>query len=159
MDINLTGALATNVSLMQGEASTDYSTVISAGAVLLGVIISQFFEWLKRRDDDLKEKRKLFFDLKKEVYFRLIEDATDWMNYVVDHPEPRGADSSPLARLRISHRMAQLVGNKDVESMIKNGWEKIGHWRFFEDELIPALRNDLREGEASQDKHWWKFWR
>jgi hypothetical protein len=157
MDINLTGALATNVSLMQGEASTDYSAVISAGAVLLGVIISQFFEWLKRRDDDLKEKRKRFFDLKKEVYFRLIENATDYTNYAMDHPEQPGADSLPLARLRISHRNAQLVVNKDVGSMIKNGWVRIGDWRFLEDELIPALRNDLSEGEASQDKHWWKL--
>jgi hypothetical protein len=158
MDINLTGALATNVSLMQGEASTDYSTVISAGAVLLGVIISQFFEWLKRHDDDQKEARKRFFSLKKEAYFRLIEDATSWINYALVNPEPPGADSPPLSKLRISCRMAQLVGNKNVESVIKNGWADIGDSRFIEDVLIPALRNDLKDIEAPQNRPWWKFW-
>jgi hypothetical protein len=147
MDVNLTGELATNVSLMQAEARTDYSAIISAGAVLLGVIISQFFEWLKRRDDDRKEAKKRFFSLKKEAYFRLIEDATSWRNYALDHPEPPGADSPPLAKLRISYRMAQLVGEKDVEAVITEGWTKIGDGEFIEKALIPALRKDLKGSE------------
>jgi len=158
MDIYLTGALATNVSLMQGDASTDYSTIISAGSVLFGVIISQFFEWLKRRDDDQKEARKRFFILKKEAYYRLIEDATGWINYAMEHPEPPGADSPPLAKLRISYRMIQLVGNKNVDSVIKTGWENIGSSEFIDGVLIPALRDDLKGGEAPQNKPWWKFW-
>jgi hypothetical protein len=160
VDINLTGTLVTNVGSMQSEASIDYSTIISAGAVLFGVIVSQFFEWRRRRDDEQKEAKKELFNLKVKYYLKLIEDATNWLSYWLDHKEKSEAESAPImANLRISYLLAELVADNESGSIIKNGYEKITDRHFIEDELIPALRNDLRVGKAPNRKSWWQLWK
>jgi hypothetical protein len=142
MDVNLTGALAANVSLMPTIAKTDYSALLVASAGLVGVIISQFFEWVKRRDDETKESRKRIFQLKKEAYYDMINVIEDY-TYAYEHKSQEEKDIE-LARLELAAYKVQLSGSEKVASLIKESWDKLGSVEFVEDELIPALKEDIQ---------------
>ena len=132
---------------------------IGAGSAVIGGLISSGTNFLIEWQKDQKEQRKRFFDLKKEVYFKLIEDATEFANYTVDHPETDGIDSPPLVELRKSYRMAQLVGDNAVRSTIREAWKTLLNWETIENVLIPTLGDDLKGEEEAKKKGWWQIWR
>jgi hypothetical protein len=142
MDVNLTGALAANVSLMPAETDTDYSTLLTVSAGLIGVIISQFFEWVRRRNDETKESKKRIFQLKKEAYYNMIDAIEDY-TYACDHKTQEDKDLE-LSRLELAAYKVQLSGSEKVASLIRKEWINIGSVDFIENELIPALKEDIQ---------------
>lgn len=112
----------------------------SAVFALLGVIISQLFEWVKRRDDDREEAKKRFFDLKRESYLELIDVSGQYM-YVGEDKEKL---DTMLPKLQIAASKAELVGNDEVASLIRENWMIIADKPFLEDKLIPALKRDIQ---------------
>ena len=138
MDVNLTGALAANVSLMQPRTGMDISAIVSAASVLLGLIVSQGFEWLKRRDNERKEQRKRLFDLRKEAYFELNKVATDFML-------SEGQQTKELLpKLEVAANKARIVGSDKVAALVTSNWSNLGDYNFIFSELIPALAEDIQ---------------
>jgi len=129
--------------------------VIGAGSALMGGLISSWTNFLIEWQKDRKDRRKLFFDLKKEAYYKLIDDAIEYMNFRDLNPEKANLPDSPiLLQLEKSYRKALLVGDKG--STIRMTWNSLD-WGALDYKLIPALRDDLRSGDVPKNKHWWQF--